>query len=167
MKKYSIEETESLANQIGMNEFLIDINQFIEEEGCTQRMPVFLQGELVLNMDLVEKEIAKHELRNLNKSMDSAFIITDNIVRSKEILLVEFRFNYEKGLRNLDRKALLGKVSGSMNILNNILDIHDNYYFIFDSNLKQQAINRLRRMNPVVPSNFIATDINDLKSIFF
>ena len=74
---------------------------------------------------------------------------------------------FKHNLRNLDRKALLGKVSGSMNILNNILEIHDYYYFIFDSNLKQQAINRLRRMNPVVPSNFIATDIDDLKSIFF
>lgn len=167
MKKYSIKGTESLATQINMFFCLEDLNSLVTREGCKEIMPFFAHDEIAIDMDCVEAKIANELLRNKNRSVDSAFVISDIIGINEEILLVEFRFNYQTGLRNLDRKVLLGKVNGSMNILNNIRKIHDNYYFIFDLNLKQQAINRLRRMNPVVPSNFIATDINDLKSIFF
>jgi hypothetical protein len=162
--KYSLNETIGFAESINKKEALVDLNQLIAQEGCEEIMPVFINNEVVLDMDLVEKKTAKTESRTLNKSMDSAFIITNN--EDTKVLFVEFRFNYEK-MRGLNRNALIEKVSGSIAVLNNNPNIHNQYYFIFKSNLKYQAIRRFRNMNPSIPNNFIATDITDLKATFF
>lgn len=96
--------------------------------------------------------------------MDTTFAISNT--SSIEMLLVELRFNY-RNLSNLDRNELLGKVSGSINLLGNSVVINNNYIFIFQPNLIQQAINRLQRMNPRIPNNYIAMDLNQLISVYF
>ncbi|KMU62805.1 hypothetical protein EZBTHKR_1288 [Elizabethkingia anophelis] len=96
--------------------------------------------------------------------MDSAFVVSNG---KTEILLVEFRFNYVK-MKNLDKKELFGKVNGSKNALrSSTLIIQDRYFFIFDKNLKEQAKRRFRNMVPSMPNNYIATDLSDLKSLYF
>jgi hypothetical protein len=79
---------------------------------------------------------------------------------------MEFRFNYQN-LKNLDRQKLIDKVKGSTTALSNPTNLHKKYYFVFNSNLKQQAISRLNRMNPMIPQNYIAVDMRDVMDLFF
>lgn len=164
--KYSKTETLKLSAQINKDRCLEYLNDLILKEGCSETMPVFVNNEIILDMDCVELQLAMANSRNQNKSMDSAFVIADNVGTKKEILLVEFRFNYTN-MKNLDRNELEGKVAGSINSLNPITNIHNQYFFIFNSSLKNQAISRLNRMLPRIPNNYIATDIADLKLKFF
>lgn len=164
--KYSKVETLALSVQIDKVGCLIDLNTLILKEGCLDTMPVFINNEVVIDMDCVELRIAQAERRNRNKSMDSSFVIVDCSINANEILLVEFRFNYEN-MKNLDKKSLFNKVLGSRNALSPLTNIHDKYIFIFDTDLKQQAISRFRRMVPSMPNNFIATDIHFLKAAYF
>lgn len=164
--KYSRTETLNLSDQIEQDLCLEYLNKLISDEGCSSPLPVFVNNEIVLNMDCVEADLANSNGRLKDKSMDSVFVIIDNNGANAEILLVEFRFNYQS-FRNLKRDKMLGKVSGSISALFPISNIHGKYIFVFESSLKNQAISRLNRMNPRIPTDYIAMDINDLKSIYF
>ncbi|HTI57426.1 hypothetical protein [Mucilaginibacter sp.] len=164
--KYSKQATENFAKQIHKEECLESINQLIIDEGCVDQNLNFLGDEVVLNMDCVEGKVASIEKRSPVKSMDSAFVAEDISGTSQEIVFVEYRFNY-KNLSNLKKQDLFGKVVGSTSTLNQPSNIHGNYYFIFNSNLKQQAKNRFNRMNPAMPQHYVATDMHDIKNIFF
>lgn len=142
-----------------------DFNQVIlDEDDNLNNIPSFFTDVLVIDLDCVEKNKAKTERRIQCKTMDNTFAISN--VSSIEMLLVELRFNY-RNLSNLDRNELLGKVSGSINLLGNSVVINDNFIFIFQPDLLQQAINRLQRMNPRIPNNYIAMDLNQLMSVYF
>jgi hypothetical protein len=164
--RYSKPETLNLSAHLNRNNCLEDLNQLILNEGYSDVPPVSIDNKIVLNMDCVESELAKEEARNQNMSMDSAFVIVSNDKSIKEILLVEFRFNYQS-LTHLKRDDLLNKVSGSTNALKNTLNIHQRYIFVFSSNLKEQAVRWLFRKYPRVPNNYVATDIAELKSLLF
>lgn len=167
MMKYSKEQTIHIATLLNKTTCLQDVNQLIFKEGCTEKMPFFIHQEEVLDMDCVEKQLAKEEgQRKKLKSMDSALVVVQESDATHKIILVEFRFNYKK-MSNLTKVELFEKMAGSTNALENTLIIDDKYYFIFNANLKQQAINRFRRMVPSMPHNFIATDIHELKTLFF
>lgn len=162
--RYSNDKTLALATEIGRTDCLKDLNQMISHEGFTGALPFFGNSEIVLDMDCVEGKLASYEKRIPNKSMDSAFVISNG---KTEILLVEFRFNY-RNMKNLDKRELFGKVSGSRNaLISSTLNIQDNYYFVFDNNLKEQAKRRFRNMVPSMPTHYIATDLIDLKALFF
>ena len=164
MMKYSKEQTIHLATLLNKTTCLQDINQLIVKEGCTEEI-FFIHQEELLDMDCVENQLAKEGQRNRFKSMDSALVVVQESDATHKIILVEFRFNYQN-MKNLTKVELFEKVAGSTNALENTLIIEDKYYFIFKADLKQQAINRLYRMNPR-PNNFIATDIHELKTLFF
>lgn len=166
MTKYSKVETLSLAKRINKEQCLVDLNNLIINEGFSGTVPIFIQNEIVIDMDCVEKIVADEERRNRNKSMDCVLVIIDSVNSTKEILMVEFRFNYIN-MRNLDRNSLYGKVDGTKINLLNELNICNEYLFIFNSNMKQQAINRFRRMIPNLPINYIVLDIDDLKLRYF
>jgi len=166
MTKYSKIETLNLSKRINKEQCLVDLDNLIINEGFSGAVPIFIQNEIVLDMDCVEKIVADEERRNRNKSMDCVLVIIDSINSTKETLMVEFRFNYIN-MRNLDRNALYGKVSGTKINLINELNTFNEYLFIFNSNMKQQAINRFRRMIPNLPINYVVLDIDDLKSRYF
>lgn len=165
MMKYSKEQTIHLATLLNKTTCLQDINQLIVKEGCTEEI-FFIHQEEVLDMDCVENQLAIEGQRKRFKSMDSALVVVQESDDTPKIILVEFRFNYKK-MSNLTKVELFEKVAGSTNALENTLTIDAKYYFIFNANLKQQAINRFRRMVPSMPHNFIATDIHELKTLFF
>ena len=164
--RYSKPETLNLAVRLNTKNCLEDLNQFILNEGYSDAPLVSIDNKTVLNMDCVESELAKQEARKQSMSMDSAFVIVSNDKSIKEILLVEFRFNY-RSLTHLKREDLLNKVSGSTNALKNTFDIHQRFIFVFSSDLKEQAVRWLFRKHPRVPNNYIATDIAGLKSLLF
>lgn len=164
---YSKSETLVLADEINRNKCIKELNFLISKDGCSETMPFFVNEEIVLNMDCVEGKLASEEKRSPNKSMDSAFIITNHDGNKKEILLVEFRFNYEN-MKNLDKYELFDKVTGSINALKKSkTKIKAKYIYIFEPNLKQQAIRRFRNMVPSMPLNYTVLDIHDLKSSYF
>lgn len=142
-----------------------DFNQIVlDEDDSLNTLPSFFTDVEVLDLDCVEIEKARSEHRNQNRTMDTTFAISDST--SLEMLLVELRFNYIN-LANLNRIELLEKVTGSLLILGTSVNIHRDYVFIFQPHLVQQAINRLQRMNPRIPNNYIAMDLNQLKQIYF
>lgn len=142
-----------------------DFNQIVlDEDDSLVTLPTIFTDVEVLDLDCVEIEKARSEHRNQNRTMDSTFAISD--ANSLEMLLVELRFNYTN-LANLNRIVLLEKVAGSTLILGNSVKINEDYIFIFQPNLVQQATNRLQRMNPRIPNNYIAMDLNQLILIYF
>jgi len=142
-----------------------DFNRIIlEEDDSLSVLPTVFTDIKVIDLDCVEIEKARREHRNRNRTMDSTFAISDS--SSLEMLLVEFRFNYTN-LANLNRLILLEKVTGSESILGNSVRIHRYYIFIFKPHLVQQAINRLQRMNPRIPNNYIAMDLNQFLLMYF
>lgn len=164
--KYSKKQTIKLATEINRIPCLINLNDLILKEGCSNLMPVFLNDEIVIDMDCVESKLAKEEKRIKKKSMDSAFIIA-NAEKGEEVLLVEFRFNY-KNMKNLDKFELFDKVNGSTSALKaTSINICDKYIYVFNSDLKEQAVRRFRNMVPSMPVHYVATDIVDLKARFF
>ena len=159
--KYSKQATSDYARAINKEECLESVDKLIKRDGYIGQDLGFAGDEVVLNMDCVEHRIASKEKRKTVKSMDSSFI-TDN----GEVVFMEYRFNYEN-LKNLDRKELLDKVTGSTIALDSPENLHGTYYFVFNSNLKQQAISRLNRMNPKIPQNYAAIDMSDVMALFF
>lgn len=142
-----------------------DFNQIVlDEDDSLTTLPTFFTDVEVLDLDCVEIEKARNEHRNQNRTMDTTFAISD--ATSLEMLLVELRFNYTN-LANLNRIELLEKVAGSQLILGNSVKICGDYIFIFQPHLVQQAINRLQRMNPRIPNNYIAMDLTQLIGIYF
>jgi hypothetical protein len=164
--KYAKEATEKYARLINKIECLEPVGQLVINEGCIDQNINFNGDELVLNMDCVEGKIASRERRDPNKSMDSAFIAEDSSGTKQEIVFVEYRFNYEN-LSNIKKQDLFGKVNGSTAALNYPDNIHSNYYYVFNSNMKQQAKNRFNRMNPAMPQHHVAVDMYDIKNLFF
>jgi hypothetical protein len=159
--KYSKQATVAYAGALGKEECLEPLNDFIIREGYSEGDLGFAAYDELIDMDCVEHLIASYERRSPLKSMDSSFIADND-----EVVFMEFRFNYQN-LKNLDRQKLIDKVKGSTTALNNPTNLHKKYYFIFNSNLKQQAISRLNRMNPMIPQNYIAVDMRDVMDLFF
>lgn len=162
--KYNKEKT--LKHEIADNfENCVKIlDELIEDEGYSGPLPIFDVEVEVIDMDCVELISASNQGRDQNKSMDCAFIISDH--QNDKVVFAEFRFNYEN-LANLNRKSLIGKVTGSTAIIGGSVPVLQEYAFIFESSLLQQARSRLSRMNPVIPNNYKAFDVEGLKHKYF
>ena len=62
----------------------------------------------------------------------------------------------------------MGKFDGATKIfILHKLVVMDLCVFIFQSNKKQEATNRLARMYPRIPRAYKVLDVNELKGIFF
>lgn len=118
-----------------------------------------------IDVDSVETCLASLEKRNEKKTMDLAFSISDS--NATEIQLVELKLNV-KNTSTLIQKDLMGKFDGATNIfvLHN-LSVKDICIFIFQSNKKQEAINRLARMDPKIPRKYKVLDLQELKNTYF
>lgn len=152
---------------IGFKECLTNLNALILKEGCPQKDCCFDPDVIVLDMDCVESKVARSENRTNNKSMDSMLMTKDP--DGKDIaVFIEFRFNY-KSMKNLRAKALRDKKKFSCKHLrqSGINEIHDNYFYVFDPNLKEQARRYFRSLYPSMPNNFKPITIRDLKDRFF
>lgn len=141
---------------------LEDFNKIVhreDDELKNKQIPQLVSDVEVLNLDCAEEKRCDPNNIQRNKTMDIAFAISDSL--NIEILLVEFRFNYINPY-NMKKGDLEGKVSGSKSILGNSVKINDNYIFIFKPNLIQQARNRMHKMNPKIPNNYIVMDLDGL-----
>ena len=141
---------------------LEDFNKIVHREDNelkNKQISQLVSDVEVLDLDCEEEKRCIPNNIQRNKTMDIAFAISDS--HNIEILLVEFRFNF-KNPNNMKKEDLEGKVSGSKSILENSVKINDKYIFIFKSNLMQQAKNRIHRINPEFPNNYIVMDLDGL-----
>lgn len=144
-----------------------DFNTLLINEGYVSSTTLFDNSEVVLNLDAVEALIALAEdNRNRNSSMDFTFGIANKEATSRMMVLVELRLNYVNP-NNLKREKLEDKVAGSLLALTSIIPIYPNFIFIFSSDKKEEARNRLFKMYPRIPSSYIVMDLQDLKTSFF
>lgn len=142
---------------------LCDLDSLVKKEGSTESEDIF-NASIVIDMDAVEISLASSEKRNQVSTMDCSFAINNGI--TKNMLLVEFRFNY-KNLQNLNRNKLIDKVKGSSHILGQTPNIKDEMIFVFEKSLTAQARSRIFRMIPEVPSTYTVMDIYKLKELYF
>lgn len=119
--------------------------------------------EVCLNLDKVEICLAQIESRSSRKTMDFSLGLKHNT--QKRIALVELRLRY-RNINNLSKTELDSKINNSITILGHSPNILNRYYFVFSSQLKNQAHRNLRRLyaNKSIVSG---VDIKDLKEVLF
>lgn len=168
MMKYSKEETlkTSLAQQF--KRCVKDYNIiFRDNDDNLRTIPNYFTDVEVIDFDCIEEKLSCLQHRKKVKSVDSIFVISDNSL-DREIVLVELRLNYIN-MANLKKEELEEKVRETIKTLKSFekINIHSEYFFVFQPNRTQQARNRLNRMNPKIPTTYISIDINSLKQRFF
>lgn len=119
--------------------------------------------EVCINLDGVEKELAKEDKRNNRKTMDFSIGLKQG--KQIRLVLIELRLRY-KNINNLSKSELDSKIKNSKAILGQSPNLLNHYYFIFAPNLKNQAHRNLRRLysNKSIVSG---VDLSDLKEIYF
>lgn len=146
-----------------------DFNEVIKNEDDTlktkQYSCIFISSVEVLNLDCAKnKEYPIGMGKERPKSMDITFAISEN--DKAEIVLVDFKLNIVNP-NTLKKEDLEGKVNDSMLFLCNSIPIHNQYIFVLQPNKVQQARNRLQRMLPKIPNNYIAMDLSELINKYF
>jgi hypothetical protein len=166
--KYCLTTTTSHEVALKFNNCIEEINSLIETEGYDGVLPLFTNKEIVINMDMAEALVsADLKRQEKNRSMDLAFGISDPDNSSKkQMLMVELKFNM-KEFYGLRKQHIEDKVAGSAAILADSPPIYRQYIFIFNASHLQEAISRMYRMVPKIKSNYVAFDIDSLKSRFF
>lgn len=124
------------------------IKKIIKKEGGKGHL---FKDDIVLDLDKIEKNLAKRGKRDKNMTMDVYFGISNNN-RNKKIVLIDFKFNV-KNPGNLGREELEGKVKSSKAIIGSEMSICNEYFFIFNSNVIQQSIHRFNRIFSGKPNN--------------
>lgn len=145
---------------------LVCLDQLVCDEtiSLSTRPNIFSDEVIVLNLDCVERNIATDEHRSRKRTVDLVFAGKSGEV-SIQVVLVELRYNYIN-MQKLKRVVLIEKVDHSKELLIGN-DIFPKVFFVFETDLKQQAKNRLNRMVPKVPSDFEVIDNEELNSLFF
>lgn len=145
---------------------LKNFNQVIfNEDDSLLTVKNYLTDTEVIDLDCAEKERCLPTNIPRHKTMDITFAVSDNA--KTEMVLVDFKLNV-KNPDNLTTAELVGKVTGSINLLGHTAPIHNQYIFVFQPNKKAQAENKLyRRMNGKIPNNYKATNLQDLIKKYF
>lgn len=148
-----------------------DFNEVVKKEDdelkVKDEIPNFISDVKVFNIDDAKDKKYPIEMgEERPKSMDITFAISEN--DRAEMLLVDFKLNIEgRKLNGIKKIDLEGKVNDSMLFLGNSIPIHNQYIFIFQSSKVQQARNRLQRMVPKIPNNYVAIDLSELIQKYF
>ncbi|MFB9120500.1 hypothetical protein ACFFUE_04785 [Bergeyella porcorum] len=142
-----------------------DFNEVVKnEDKSLSQIPNLLNDVDVLNLDCAKDKKSIEVGEERPKSMDITFAISEN--NNSEMVLVDFKLNFINP-DNLSRENLVKKVNDSIVFLGNSIPIHNEHIFVFQHNKVQQAINRLQRMIPKIPNNYVAMDLQDLINNYF
>lgn len=146
-----------------------DFNEVVKKEDdglkIKDDVPNFISDAKVLNIDDAKNEKYPIEMgEERPKSMDITFAISDN--NDSEMVLVDFKLNV-RSPNTLKKDGLERKVSDSIVFLGNSIPIHNQYIFVFQPKKVQEARNRLQRMIPKIPNNYVAMDLQDLIKRYF
>ncbi|MBE2288916.1 MAG: hypothetical protein IAE95_05135 [Chitinophagaceae bacterium] len=140
-----------------------------EDENHIIATPLFREDETAINLDAVERIAANNEARDLNKSIDIAFGLSEIGTNVRFIVMTEFKLNYQNGVRNFKLKDINEKITHSSNLLGNTVSIYPVCFFVFSENHVNEAINKLSRFypDPEVRKTRLAITIHSLRSFFF
>lgn len=143
--------------------FLEKLDEVIVSEGGRYARKL---GDNVVVLNLDKVAIAQ-KMASIPSSMDITFGVTDENGRNAKMVLVDFKFRQEK-VSNIGKADLEDKVSGSKMLMENTPAILSQYYFVFPSNLKHQAISHIARNLFKNKPNiaYKAVDIGELITIF-
>jgi hypothetical protein len=137
------------------------IHALIRNEGGKKSL---FKDEKCLNLDKIETKQAQEKKQEIKfATMDCSFGISYR--KQKRMILCEYRLRY-KNVNNISKTELDSKIAHSKNVLGATCIIHNCYLFIFSSEIKEQAKNKLRRLyngNKAVK----AMDVNELKELYF
>lgn len=133
--KYSKEVTETHSLSCLHKDCLQLIADCLKAEGGRG---ILFDHETCINLDKIEKKQRKSKPQ---ATMDLTMGIK---TASKEMLLVELRFNY-KNPKNIGKQDILDKILHSKELLSDCI-IHSEYIFIFKENVKNQARNHFNRL---------------------
>lgn len=167
--KYDKQKTISHPVSITYSCCIQDFNEVVKNEddelNAKQYTCVFLSSVEVLNLDCAKDKKYPIEVgKERPKSMDITFAISEN--NDSEMVLVDFKLNV-RNPNTLKKDGLERKVSDSIVFLGNSIPIHNQYIFVFQPKRVQQARNRLQRMIPKIPNNYVAMDLQDLINRYF
>lgn len=146
---------------------LVDKDDDSHEEAYIDDDTVIFDDDCMgLDLDELEKAIAKQERRNPKKSMDMGLMLCCQ--GNKSLVLVEFRLNYTD-MFNIKKVDLDGKVECSTYCVIHYLNekIYPKQYFVFNRKSVKQGRERLRRMNPKCNPNYYVCGVKDLFNMFF
>lgn len=128
----------------------------------------FNEDDKVIDLDELEIVLAKKYKRCRNCSMDLSFVISDEDEKAKEVVLVEYRFNYSIPSKlvksDLDNKVKFSKIYTQFIYQ---IPVHKKKYFVFKTNKVPEFERRLRRMDPSCSPDYIACSIKDISEKFF
>ncbi|KAA6346011.1 hypothetical protein EZS27_006436 [termite gut metagenome] len=132
------------------------IHAVIRNEGGKKS---FFKTEKCLNLDKIETKQAQEKKQEIKATMDCSFGISHG--KQKRMILCEYRLRY-KNVNNLSKTELDSKITHSKNLLGTTYVIHNCYLFVFNPEIKKQAIHRLRWLYNG-SKNREVIDINKLK----
>jgi hypothetical protein len=136
------------------------IHAVIHNEGGKKS---FFKTEKCLNLDKIEIKQAQEKKHEIKATMDCSFGIFHG--KQKRMILCEYRLRY-KNVNNLSKTELDSKITHSKNLLGTICVIHKCYLFVFSSEIKEQAKNKLRRLYNGSKAIEVI-DVNELKLFYF
>jgi len=136
------------------------INDTIVSEGGRK---TDFKNEVCINLDKIEKILAKKERRNAFRTMDIAFGISKG--KAENMVLCEYKLKYKKPA-NLSKSEIDGKIKYSKNLLGNEPPVLNRFIIIFKSEIKAQSYSILRRLY-ANKNLFQVLDINELKEKYF
>lgn len=158
--KFDSEITKKYATDFSQG-CLIKIADLVKKEGYQGKS--LFKEEQCIDLDHFENKLAQKEKRNAKRTMDSAFVVTEN-KRNPKLILCEFKFNCKK-IRNLKSQELRDKIKGSQQLLGTSLQFNS-FFFLFSSQQKQEARNHISRCFANQP-HIMVYELEELYNHFF
>jgi len=114
-------------------------------KGCIKKEggsgDLFSDDDICLNLDEVEKVMSTG---NREATMDVAIGLSEE-KRNRQMLLVEFRFRYDKP-SNIGKKEIEDKINHSKQLLLGGVPINKDYVFVFSPKKVNEARSHFRRL---------------------
>lgn len=139
MMKYCKETTEQHPLSIKYPACLEQLKGCIVKEGGSGVL--FSDDDICLNLDEVEKLVSKG---SREATMDVAIGLSEE-KRNRQMLLVEFRFRYDKP-SNIGKKEIEDKINHSKQLLLGGATINKDYVFVFSPKKVNEARSHFRRL---------------------
>lgn len=164
--KYCKKTTQAHHISIAHPDCICAIRDIIKKEGGCELVATF-NNDKVINLDNIEKCLAKRERRKQRPTMDITFGVSD-CSKNCQMVLVDFKYRH-KSFRGISSIDLTGKVQKSIEILGCMPRISSPYLFVVQSDLVQQARNHIARLFQNSPSKrqkYLAIDNSYLASFW-
>ncbi len=137
--KYCKETTKQHPLSLKYPACLVQLKGCIKKEGGSGAL--FNEDDICLNLDEIEKVVSNG---NREATMDVAIGLSEE-ERNRQMLLVEFRFRYDKP-SNIGKKEIEDKIKHSKQLLLGGVMINKNYVFVFSPKKVNEARSHFRRL---------------------